>query len=371
MTLHGSCTSIYNNSKLNTAYKNVNNFPKSYSYNNDSIFTGYSNNNNSKMSGFETAALVFAGLTGLAAPLVSLIGLFKRDNNTNTNNTDNKTETKNDTKTTETAVKNPADSLEKAISDCRHNGKVDELKAKAEADSTAQKADAAKIGQMTRETEAAYKTANDELKTLNESYDKAEGKLEELKGNEKDAEKEATKADKAFESAQKGVANAKAAVSAATTPEAKTAAEEDLKIAEINLNSAEKNQTEANKAKAEAQRARADQEKEVSGLAEKVKAQKEKVDAAKKAFEKSKSEQTKLQAVNDRWAQTLKEAQAELAKYNTSSTLVQDKKDTINSTNVQFKNFKSEQKPAETKEEDKISEDEENYTFGSMLDDRA
>lgn len=361
MTQYGSCTRIYNNSKLNSAYQNVKNFPKSYSNSYDnSIFSGYSSNNNSGMSGFETAALIFSGLAIFATPIISLLGLFK---NNNADNKNDKNVSNNNAQTPETeTVKSPADDLLQAISDCRNNGKVEELKTKVNADKISQEAQVATIADMTKTAETTYKTENDLLSGLNDSYKTAEGTLSKLEKSESEAETAATTADKAFESAQKSygsaeksLANAQAAVNAATTPEANAeledtvlkAAKDDLEVAKINLNSAEKKQTETNNKKAEAQKARAEQEKTVKEQAAKIKVQKEKVDTAKKTLDTAKASQAKAQAVNDKWAKNIQEAQAELSKYSNSEA-DQEKTETIASVNQKFNNGKPQDDSAES-----------------------
>lgn len=276
-------------------------------------------------TGSNGGSLVLAGILGaglgVAGALVLDSIFSKKPANTNNGGAPSNTNPgpggaggANDSKTS-------SDALLKAISDAQNNGtdKVNELKAKTDADADAQQAKATEIANMTTQPQTDFDKLNGQLGVLNGQYKAENDKLPDAKKAESDAENAATAADTKVETAKGKIASIDAQIAAcgANTELAaqKVELEAKKKEAEAELKTAEQERTAAYKLKADKQKERADLEAKIKDLSEQIKAKKTEVDTAKKALDAAKAEQAKLKAANDRWGQTIATAYSELAKY--------------------------------------------------------
>lgn len=328
MTQHGTCTSIYNqvNKRYATNASKTSGSTKHQAIN--SVWT--SKNTESSSKTFENVVLAVTTLGTFAAPILSF--LKDRQNNAEQNNDKTQVKDQNVNQNANEANTSASD-LNKAVSECKKNGQVAELKAKTENDMTAQQAQAAEIEQMTVQPQANFDKANGEFEKLNQDTTDAKKDLSGLKETEAKATEDATEANNTctvaqttYDAASKNLQAAQTAYDSAPA-EGKAAAQVSLNAAKTaeakakqELQKAQENKIAKNKAQATASKNRSEKETAVNELVKKLSEKKNVVNQLKTVLTEAKANQTKARTANQKWAQAIQQAQATLTEYGETAT---------------------------------------------------
>ncbi|MEI8128812.1 MAG: hypothetical protein WCG95_04250 [bacterium] len=224
-------------------------------------------------------------------------------------------------------------SLDEAIKACQQNGQVDELKTQVAQDNATQKVQADQIENMVINAQNIFNTDTKTFSDLNSNYQKEKVTLGNLETTKKSTEKEATEADNAVVSAQNSLdtattnlSTAQQALTSATTPQARVTAQQKVVSAQsaynnakTTLDQAKANQKTKNDAKAKAQKDYDAQKTKVDKLVTDIATANTKLNKSKEALSQAQKNQTQARAANNAWGDKIRQAQAELSKYSSST----------------------------------------------------
>lgn len=256
------------------------------------------------------AVAIIGGVAAGAGAIKDLVSIFKKSNGSESS-TDNGAGVDNSKQETKADIND----LNQAISECKNNGRVEDLKQTINQKEATLEANKAKANTMLTDATTLKQGKQAGLETANANFEKANTELGTLKETETGALSGFNTAKGAYTTAEQNYNNVLSAYKNCTDDLSRQGLKPQLMAAEEAKKQAEIAKDKAEKSYNDAQKARSEKENECTKLADLAKSAKADLKEAETNFKNVEREKKALDAQNLNLAKTIETAKAALPEY--------------------------------------------------------